>query len=383
MAAAPRLTPQEWAKVREAWENDPRDSFEWVVQELGLPVSGAAVRKRAKGAEVWQKAASAGDGFGPAKAENPKRAENPPAKPAAPQRQSKRDLQGRGSVVGEPEGGEQSPPKGFRKGVVSKRSKKPAMAIIDMATGEVDAQAPEDGSQEQGSQGSNHEGSNLQGSRHKWKMNLGSGEELWRDTVPMVPPKDEESGRGRPTNYQKLFAHQAFMFCLKGATNDTLAELFQVSVRTINRWLNDHKEFCHAVMAGRQRADAQVAMSLYQRAIGMVIPKAHVSSYKGSVTITELQEYLPPDVGAASLWLFNRDPENWRSNPELPPPPPGSDMPFDAEMDALYAQSMEASKTRAEAARLDRQRHGLFGKRPELDNLEEESVLTPSDGEDY
>jgi hypothetical protein len=379
MAAAPRLTPEEWAKVRETWENDPRDGFEWLIRELGLPVSPQAVRKRSRSPEQpWIKALPKG-----AVRRVRASAENTRKAPAKPERQSSGDLKGRGSVVGESEGGEQSPPKGFRKGVVSKR-KKPAGAgvVIDMATGEMGADEGSDGSANHGSDGSSGHGSD--GSyRHKWKMNLGSGEELWRNTVPMVPPRDEESGPGRKSTYQKLFAHQAFMFCLKGATNDTLADLFQVSARTISRWLNEHKEFCHAVMAGRQRADAQVAMSLYQRAIGMVIPKAHVSAYKGEVTITEIQEYLPPDVGAASLWLFNRDPENWRSNPELPPPPPGSDMPFDAEMDALYAQSMEASKTRAEAARLDRQRHGLFGKRPELDNLEEEPVLIPSDGEDY
>lgn len=119
----------------------------------------------------------------------------------------------------------------------------------------MDAPATEDGSQEHGSHGSNHEGSqgsNHEGSRHKWIMNLGSKEALWRETIPMVPEKIDEGGRGRPATYQKLFAHQAFMFCLKGATNETLAELFQVNVRTINRWLNDHKEFCHAVMACRK-----------------------------------------------------------------------------------------------------------------------------------
>lgn len=108
-----------------------------------------------------------------------------------------------------------------------------------------------DGSANHGSDGSSSHGSD--GSyRHKWKMNLGSGEELWRNTVPMVPPRDEESGPGRKSTYQKLFAHQAFMFCLKGATNDTLAELFQVSVRTVKYWLKEHKEFLHAVMAGRK-----------------------------------------------------------------------------------------------------------------------------------
>lgn len=56
MAAKPKLTPEEWANARQVWENDPRDGYAWLVDELSLPVSVPAVRKRAA-ADGWMKSA--------------------------------------------------------------------------------------------------------------------------------------------------------------------------------------------------------------------------------------------------------------------------------------------------------------------------------------
>jgi hypothetical protein len=45
MAAKPKLTPEQWATARKRWEDDTRDGYAWLVDELSLPVSGPAVRK--------------------------------------------------------------------------------------------------------------------------------------------------------------------------------------------------------------------------------------------------------------------------------------------------------------------------------------------------
>ncbi len=54
MAAIPKLTPEEWANVRQAWEADNRKGFPWLVDELKLPVSSEALRLRSK-SEQWIK----------------------------------------------------------------------------------------------------------------------------------------------------------------------------------------------------------------------------------------------------------------------------------------------------------------------------------------
>ena len=59
MAAKPKLTPEQWADVRNHWERDPREGYSWLVEELGLPVSGPGVRKTAL-RDGWVKASTQG-----------------------------------------------------------------------------------------------------------------------------------------------------------------------------------------------------------------------------------------------------------------------------------------------------------------------------------
>lgn len=54
MAAKPKLTPEQWSKVRKTWEADPRKPLAWLIEELALPVSDEALRLRAK-SEGWAK----------------------------------------------------------------------------------------------------------------------------------------------------------------------------------------------------------------------------------------------------------------------------------------------------------------------------------------
>ncbi|MFZ4539930.1 hypothetical protein [Propionivibrio sp.] len=54
MAAKPKLTPEQWAEVRAAWESDPREGYSWLVEQLGLAVSVPGVRKTAL-KEGWKK----------------------------------------------------------------------------------------------------------------------------------------------------------------------------------------------------------------------------------------------------------------------------------------------------------------------------------------
>lgn len=54
MAQAPKLTPDQWDEARDAWEQDSRDGYTWLVKELGLSVSAPGVRKTAA-KQGWEK----------------------------------------------------------------------------------------------------------------------------------------------------------------------------------------------------------------------------------------------------------------------------------------------------------------------------------------
>jgi hypothetical protein len=124
--------------------------------------------------------------------------------------------------------------------------------------------------------------------------------------------------RGRPSLYREEFAEQASKLCLQGATDQELADFFEIDVRTIYDWKRTKPEFSQAIMRGKILADAEVANKLYERACGYVVNA--VKLYRqddGSVLQVPYQIEHPPDTQAASLWLRNRQPRLWRDKHEI------------------------------------------------------------------
>ena len=119
---------------------------------------------------------------------------------------------------------------------------------------------------------------------------------------------------GRPTVYKPDYAEIARHACMLGASNETLAERFEVSRRTIDNWITAIPEFGDAVRHGRQVADESVVAALYARATGMERKSIKVVEGDGGpVTTTHTVQALP-DVRACIFWLRNRRPEQWREN---------------------------------------------------------------------
>ena len=124
---------------------------------------------------------------------------------------------------------------------------------------------------------------------------------------------------GRPTLHRPEYNEQARNHCLLGATNPQLAELFDVSPRTIDSWIASIPEFGQAVREGRTVANAQVARSLYERAIGFRHTVERTMLHLGEErTITNTVQF-PPDTRACIFWLRNRCPENWDVQPARVP----------------------------------------------------------------
>ncbi|THF91722.1 terminase, partial [Escherichia coli] len=76
----------------------------------------------------------------------------------------------------------------------------------------------------------------------------------------------------RPTKYQEAYAEQARKLCLLGYTDAELADFFEVSESTINKWKLDYPKFSESIKKGKAVADAEVSDRLYQRAMGFVAP---------------------------------------------------------------------------------------------------------------
>ena len=127
--------------------------------------------------------------------------------------------------------------------------------------------------------------------------------------------------RGRPTDFDDDFVKQAEKLCRLGATDSEIADFFEVSVRTIYRWKLDHEEFCQALKAGKDEADARVERGLFQKATGFEFieeqaMKVKLGPNEERIEVVEVRRYSPTDTTAAIFWLKNRRAAEWREKVE-------------------------------------------------------------------
>lgn len=117
---------------------------------------------------------------------------------------------------------------------------------------------------------------------------------------------------GRPSLYRPEYGEQARKLALLGLTDEQIAGVFGVNPDTIYEWDKRHPEFSEARARGKVIADAHVAASLYERALGYQHDDIHITTYQGDVTETPIRKYYPPDTQAAQLWLSNRQKDIWK-----------------------------------------------------------------------
>ena len=121
---------------------------------------------------------------------------------------------------------------------------------------------------------------------------------------------------GRPTLYKPENGELARKFCMLGATNDDLADCFEVSRSTIDGWIATIPEFAEGMRQGRDEADAGVVEKLYSRAMGYSYETKKVLLCRGEpVTVPHTVHY-PPDIRACIFWLRNRRPRHWLEKAE-------------------------------------------------------------------
>ena len=126
------------------------------------------------------------------------------------------------------------------------------------------------------------------------------------------------AGPGRPILYKPANGELARKFCLLGATNEDLAGLFDVAVRTVDNWIATIPEFAAAVQQGRDVADADVVQSLHSRATGYSYETEKIFHYRGEVRKVLHTVRCPPDTTACMFWQRNRRPQHWLEKAELP-----------------------------------------------------------------
>lgn len=161
-------------------------------------------------------------------------------------------------------------------------------------------------------------------------------------------------GKGKRTLYRPEFVRIAEKLALLGATDAQMAEAFDVGERTFQSWKARHVELSAVLKAAKLVPDAEVAHSLYRRALGYSHPEDDIRTVSAGngmseIVITPTVKHYPPDTTAAIFWLKNRQPKLWRDKVEVESEVNMNLFPPKEELDAIYAKCLaeaeEAERT--------------------------------------
>ena len=172
---------------------------------------------------------------------------------------------------------------------------------------------------------------------------------------------DDEPLRGRPTLYREEYAEQARELCLMGATNEMLAEAFEVTTSTIILWISTHREFSVSIKQARMIADGNVAGALYKSAMGLHVSTEDklVSDGEGGQEVITLTKQVDPAVSAQIFWLKNRQPKLWKDRVEVKEDINLNVFPPREALDAIYAKALSEAAARDALLTNRRERMGI------------------------
>lgn len=122
----------------------------------------------------------------------------------------------------------------------------------------------------------------------------------------------------RPEKWKDEFLAVAKGACELGATDQELADMLNVSVRTIYNWRASKPEFANALIVGKDVADERVERSLYQKAIGYEQDEVKIFMPAGAAepVYAPFRAKIAADTTAAIFWLKNRRAADWRDKQE-------------------------------------------------------------------
>lgn len=122
---------------------------------------------------------------------------------------------------------------------------------------------------------------------------------------------------GRPTKYKKEFDEQAVKLCKKGFIDSEIADFFNIQESTLNLWKKAHTSFMESLKSGKRYSDDKVVNALYNRALGYEVDEVKSEVGDSGKKMTTTTKHIAGDTTAQIFWLKNRQPKDWRNNPDV------------------------------------------------------------------
>ena len=132
---------------------------------------------------------------------------------------------------------------------------------------------------------------------------------------------------GRPSKKDTINLDQLYKLALLGATDEQIADFFNISRATLSNYKAQDKTFLDTLKKGKIMADAEVAESLRHRALGYSHQETKFVVVNGDVQQFEVTKHYPPDTAAAIFWLKNRQRDRWKDKWDEAPQGPQYDPP--------------------------------------------------------
>lgn len=123
-------------------------------------------------------------------------------------------------------------------------------------------------------------------------------------------------GGRRPTQYHPDYVKIARVMARLGATDKEMAEAMGVTISCLRVWRGTYKQFANAVKIGKEQANERVKHAMYEKACGYAHDDMEYKVVDKELIAIPVVKHYPPDTRAGMFWLMNRDPANWKSNPD-------------------------------------------------------------------
>lgn len=117
------------------------------------------------------------------------------------------------------------------------------------------------------------------------------------------------------SKYNPEYVDQARKLYQLGATDQEVADFFEVDRRTLTGWKARYPEFAESSRVGKEVADERVKSALYHRAVGYSHPETVFHVIDKKVVETHTIKHYPPDTAAGVWWTKNR--LGWRDKAEI------------------------------------------------------------------
>lgn len=126
--------------------------------------------------------------------------------------------------------------------------------------------------------------------------------------------------KGRPTKYREEYNDIAKRLAIGGYSDKNIAEILGVAEQNFHLWKKRYPDFRESLNEGRAMVVANIAKSMYQRAVGYKTEEVRekVDPVTGEVIERVVtKKKIPAETGAASLMLKAKAPDIYNRKQEV------------------------------------------------------------------